>query len=240
MKLSIVVPAYNERATIQELLAKVKAVPLEEKRIQKEILVVDDCSKDGTRDIVSKIHGVTLIKHRKNKGKGGAVRTGIKHATGDIIIIQDADLEYEPNEYHRVIKPILDGKAKVVYGSRFLARRQKQKNIRFLKQHEKAYRMAYLGGRLITWATNILFFSKITDEPTCYKCFDAKLIKSFRIKGDKFDWEPEITAKLLKKGHKIREVPISYHPRTFDEGKKINWKDGVQAVWTLLKYRFIN
>ncbi len=240
MKLSILVPAYNEAATIKTLLEKVKAVPLDTQGVQKEILVIDDGSKDGTRDIVEDISGVKLIKHRRNKGKGGAVKTGIRAATGDIIIIQDADLEYDPREYYRCIRPIIDGKTKVVYGSRFLALRQKRRNILFIKKHKKSYLMAYLGGRLISWATNMLFGGNLTDEPTCYKCFDAKTIKRIHIKGNKFDWEPEVTAKLLKQGHTILEVPISYYPRTFEQGKKINWKDGVQAVWTLLKYRFIN
>lgn len=240
MKLSVVIPAYNEKETIAELIEKVKAVDLSSLNITKEILVIDDGSKDGTREIVAGISGVTLIKHKKNTGKGGAVKTGFKKATGDIIIIQDADLEYDPRDYAKCIKPIITGKTKVVYGSRFLAPSQRKRNIVFVKKHNKAYTMAYLGGRMITWATNILFFARLTDEPTCYKTFDAKLIKSIKINGDKFDWEPEVTAKLRKKGHKIIEVPIRYYPRTMEEGKKINWKDGVHAIWTLLKYRFIN
>ena len=240
MKLSVIIPAYNEQETIKELIELVKKVDLKKYNIEKEILVIDDGSKDKTVEIVKKISDIKLIVREKNGGKGAAVKTGIKNASGDIIIIQDADLEYDPEEYYKCIKPIIDGKTKVVYGSRFLSQKQKKVNLLFFKKHENAYRMAYFGGRFLTLIANFLYNSKITDEATCYKTFDAKVLKSINIKGDRFEWEPEILAKIRKKGYKILEVPISYYPRTFEEGKKINWKDGLQAIWTLIKYRFVD
>ncbi|HLC80871.1 MAG TPA: glycosyltransferase family 2 protein [Candidatus Nanoarchaeia archaeon] len=241
MRLSIVIPAYNEEATIAQLIELVKKVDLKQYGVEKEILVIDDGSKDETIEIVNNISGVKLIVREKNGGKGAAVKTGIEQATGDIIIIQDADLEYDPQDYYKCIKPIIDGRAKVVYGSRFLSEEQKRANKFFLKsKHEKAYNTAYLGGRFLTLLANTLYWSGITDEATCYKTFDAKLIKSIKINGNRFEWEPEILAKVRKRGEHILEVPISYYPRTFEEGKKINWKDGVQAIWTLVKYRFVD
>lgn len=243
MKLSILIPAYNEEETIAELISLVKNVKLadlENKEIEKEIIVVDDGSKDRTREIVRSIDGIRLIEHEKNLGKGGAVKTGIREATGDIIIVQDADLEYDPNEYSLCIRPIIEGRSKVVYGSRFLSQKQKSLNINFFKKHENAYRLAYLGGRLLTVLANVLYWANITDEATCYKTFDAKFIKSIKINGNRFEWEPEILARVRKRGEKIIEVPISYNPRTFEQGKKINWKDGLQAIWTLVKYRFVD
>lgn len=236
MKLSVIIPAYNEEKTIKQLISIVKNVNT--KNVKKEIIVVDDGSKDKTRKILAKIKGIRFIKHKKNQGKGAAIRTGIRYATGNIIIIQDADLEYDPNDYYKLIKPIIDGKSKVVYGSRFLSDIQKEKNIDFLKRkHESAYQLAYVGGRFLTFVANILYNAKITDEATCYKVFDAKLLKSLNLKCKKFEFCPEVTAKVRKKGYKILELPTSYRPRSFEEGKKINWKDGVQAVWTLVKYR---
>ncbi len=239
MKLSIIIPAYNEEETIKELLNKVKNVNLHD--IKKEIIVVDDGSKDSTIEIIKKIKGIYLIKHSKNKGKGAAIRTGIKYATGDITIIQDADLEYNPNDYYKLIKPIIDNKTQVVYGSRFLdhdvyIKRHKK----FVKgKHTKAYTAFYFGGRFLTLLTNLLYKGNITDESTCYKVFRTKLLKSLNLKCNRFEFCPEVTAKVLKRGHKIIEVPTSYNPRTMEEGKKINWKDGIEAVWTLIKYRFV-
>lgn len=230
-KLSVVIPAYNEEATIKELIELVKKVDLEKHGVEKEILVIDDGSKDQTIEIVKRIPGVKLIVHKKNGGKGAAVKTGIRHSTGDIIIIQDADLEYDPEDYYECIKPIMDGRTKVVYGSRFLRKG---------KKHKSAYNTAYMGGRFLTILANLLYNANITDEATCYKTFDANFVKSIRINGNKFEWEPEILAKVRKRGIKIIEVPISYNPRSFEEGKKINWKDGVQAIWTLFKYRFVD
>ncbi|MFA6088455.1 MAG: glycosyltransferase family 2 protein [Candidatus Woesearchaeota archaeon] len=238
MKLSIIMPVYNEAKTVSSIIDIVKKVKLG--KIEKEIIAIDDGSKDGTGNVLKQIPGIKVIIHKKNRGKGAAVKNGIKAATGDIIIIQDADLEYDPNEYPKLIKPIIDKKTKVVYGSRFLDANQKKQFIFFRKKHKGAYDMAYVGGRLLTALTNILYFSKITDEPTCYKVFDSKVIKAINIKGNRFEWEPEVTAKILKKGYKIIEIPITYNPRTFEQGKKINYKDGIQAIWTLIKYRFVN
>jgi len=167
--------------------------------------------------------------NKPNGGKGSAIRAGIKESTGDIIIIQDADLEYDPRDYSKLIRKIIDKKAMVVYGSRSLNKKNRYSHLSFL-----------LGGKIVTFFTNVLFFSNLTDEPTCYKVFRADVIKKIKIKGNKFDWEPEVTAKILKKGIKIHEVPISYKPRRIEEGKKINWIDGLQAIWTLFYWRFRN
>lgn len=241
-KVSIIIPAYNEESTIKDVLETVKKVDLTKLKLTKEILVINDGSTDKTADIASKVKGIRLI-NKKNGGKGSAVRRGFKEATGDILLIQDADMEYNPFEYPLLLKPILKKEALVVYGSRFLSEMQKRRNASFLermkKRHKHAYHTAYLGGRIITRMTNILYGSRITDEPTCYKVFNAKFLKTIELKGNKFDWEPEVTAKILKRGHKIHEVPITYTPRTIEEGKKINWKDGFHAIWTLAKYRII-
>lgn len=240
MKLSILIPAYNESATIVELINQVKSVPLEKEGVEKEIIVIDDGSKDSTKELVRNIENVILLEHIVNKGKGGAIKTGLKNATGDIIIVQDADLECNPNEYYSLISPIIEGQAEVVYGSRFLSRAQKKYNKLFFKKHNESYLLAYIGGRIITITANILFNIRITDEPMCYKVFKSEIIRQIKINGNKFDWEPEVTAKLAKKGIRIHEVPVSYHPRTKKEGKHINWKDGLHAIWSLIKYRLID
>ena len=225
-KVSIIIPAYNEESTIQELLKKVNAVKL---NLEKEIIFVNDGSTDLTLEIAkkAKIKNLKIIS-KKNKGKGSAVKLGIKNATGDIFIIQDADLEVEPEDYSKLIKPILDKKTKVVYGSRWL-------NKKFKKDHKKILRNA----RAITLMTNILYGSKLTDEPTCYKIFHKDLKKLIlNLKGNRFEWEPEITAKLIRKKIKIIEIPMNFYPRTVKEGKKINWRDGIQAGLTLIKWKF--
>lgn len=237
--LSIVIPAYNEEKTILEVIKQVKKVDTESINIQKEIIVVDDGSKDDTSKKVANLSSVKLFNQIPNQGKGAAVRRGIKEATGEIIIIQDADLEYNPQDYIKILRPLLEGKAKVVYGSRFLGSKIRKSSI-LTRKHKNAYTSAYIGAQIVTLFTNLLFNTRITDEATCYKCFRAEIIKSINIKSDKFNWEPEVTAKIAKKGIKIHEVPISYNPRSFKEGKKINWKDGIQAIWTLLKYRIKN
>jgi dolichol-phosphate mannosyltransferase len=224
-KLSVLIPIYNEKGTIEELLKKVNQV-----QIDKEIIVADDGSTDGTRDILQSLHDLydKLILLPKNTGKGFAIRTALEQALGDIIIIQDGDLEYDPNDYYKLIQPILDGKADVVYGSRNL------------RSHMHSYYRYYIGGKFLTVLTNFLFHSKISDEPTCYKVFKSEILKSLNLKCKKFEFCPEVTAKILKKGYPIFEVPISYSPRKFINGKKIKFKDGLHAIWTLIKYRIIS
>lgn len=231
MRLSILIPVYNEASTIAELIDWVEEAPLS---LEKELIIVDDGSRDGSRKILkdkaNEYNNIKIIFHKKNKGKGGAIRTAIKNSTGDILIVQDADLEYDPKEYEKLIKPILRGKTKVVYGSRVLNK----------SNTEKSSLAFYLGGRVVTFFTNLLFFSKLTDEPTCYKTFHRDVIEQITFKGNGFEWEPEITAKVLKRGWKILEVPISYNPRKTDEGKKIKATDGIKAILTLIKYRFVD
>jgi len=226
MKLSIIIPVYNEKETILKILEKIKNVRLG--NIKKEIIIIDDFSKDGTRELLRKLRKYKIFFHEKNKGKGSAIRTGLKHSTGNLILIQDADLEYDPNDYPRLIKPILDGKTSVVYGSRFLIKRKAR------------YKVYYLGNIILSWITRILYSRRITDMETCYKIFKKEVIKDINLKAKRFDFEPEITVKIIKKGYKIMEIPIWYKCRAFKEGKKITWKDGVKAIWYLLKYRFVN
>ncbi len=227
VKLSIIIPAYNEKETIREIIKQVSDV-----KIPKEIILIDDYSTDGTREILeteySHLKNIKVLLHKKNRGKGAAIRTGLKAIRGDIIIIQDADLEYDPKDYPKLIKPILEGKTHVVYGSRFLNKKNKHQ-----------YGLNMFATRLLTVMANILYNARITDEPTCYKVFTKQAIKSVDLKCEKFEFCPEVTAKIRKKGYKITEVPIEYKSRSIEEGKKINWKDGVQAIWTLIKYRII-
>lgn len=228
--LSILIPVFNEEGTIGEIIENVRNAPLAE-NVRKEIIVVDDGSSDRTKEILQSIPNIKLISHDINKGKGAAIRTAIAHSTGDIAIIQDADLEYDPNDYATLILPILNGESKVVYGSRRLRKSNKQHSGVFF----------FIGGVGLTWLTNILYpKANITDEPTCYKVFDGDLLRSIPLKCKRFEFCPEITAKVLKKGYQISEVPISYYPRNACEGKKIKLKDGIEAIWTLIKYRFIN
>lgn len=225
MKLSVIIPVYNEKSTINDILDKVLSVPLD-----KEVILVDDCSTDGSREILKNIQkgGVITVFHEKNKGKGAAIRTGIQYVTGDVVIIQDADLEYDPNEYLKLIDPIRSGHADVVYGSRFSGKMEKM-----TLSHR-------LGNKVLTVATNILYGTKLTDMETCYKMVKAPIIKSLKLRANRFDFEPEITAKLLKSGKRIIEIPISYQGRHWTEGKKITWKDGIAALWSLFKYRFVD
>jgi glycosyltransferase involved in cell wall biosynthesis len=227
VKLSIIMPVYNEKATIREILERVRAVDV---GMEKEIIVVDDGSKDGTREILREEESrgdIKVLYHERNMGKGAAVRTGIASATGDFIIIQDADLEYDPQDYPALLKPLLDGEAEVVYGSRFLG----GSGSSMISWHR-------FGNKFLTAVTNLLYSSSLSDMETCYKAFRASVIKSIPLRSNRFEIEPEITAKILKRGYKILEVPIRYRGREFHEGKKISWKDGFSAIWTLLKYRF--
>jgi glycosyltransferase involved in cell wall biosynthesis len=222
--LSVVMPVFNERTTIDEIIRRVLAV-----NIRIELIVVDDCSTDGTGAILEQLQrdlGFVLLKQPKNGGKGAALRRGFAAVTGDLVIIQDADLEYSPEEYPQLIELICQGRADVVYGSRFLGRHRV-----FLFSH-------YLGNRLLTLATNVLYNTMLTDMETCYKAMRVDVLRSMNLKSDGFGIEPEITAKVFKQGYRVYEIPITYDGRGYHEGKKITWHDGVVALWMLLKYRF--
>ncbi|HEX7589045.1 MAG TPA: glycosyltransferase family 2 protein [Anaerolineae bacterium] len=225
LKLSILIPVYNERATILEVAERVQAVPFD-----KEIIAVDDGSTDGTRELLPQLEktGIVVLYHDKNQGKGAAICTALARATGDIIVIQDADLEYDPRDYTQLVTPIMEGRAKVVYGSRFLGPR-----MAMFYWHMQANKM-------LTLMTNILYDAILTDMETGYKAFRADIIKAIPLRSRRFDFEPEITAKVLKHGNRIYEVPISYYGREYSEGKKIGMRDGFVAIWTLLKYRFVD
>jgi glycosyltransferase involved in cell wall biosynthesis len=228
--LSIVMPVYNELDTINEIFERVRNVDV---GMVKEIIMVDDCSKDGTREILKEIRdkaipGVKVVFHEKNGGKGTALRTGFKYVTGDIMIIQDADLEYDPGEYPQLIKPILDGQADVVYGSRFLGRKR-PKGMAFSN---------FMANKALTVTSNLLTGFHITDMETCYKVMKTSILKELNLVSERFGIEPEITAKLAKKKVKLVEVPITYYGRAHEEGKKINWKDGVSAIYHIFKFRF--
>jgi glycosyltransferase involved in cell wall biosynthesis len=226
MVLSIIIPVYNEVSTIEELLKRVQNVPL-----AKEIVLVDDFSTDGTRDLLPRLasayDNLTICYHEKNCGKGYAIRTGLARVTGDMVVIQDADLEYDPTEYLRLVRPILDGRADVVYGSRFAGG----------EEHRVLYFWHYLGNRFLTLLSNMFTNLNLTDMETCYKVFRSEIIKGIRLEQNRFGFEPEITAKIARTGCRIYEIGISYSGRTYSEGKKIGWKDGVKAIWCIVKYR---
>jgi len=228
MKISVIIPVYNERKTIQEILRRVRAVDLGE--IEKEIIVVDDGSTDGTPDILRLEEDSTtrVIYKKENQGKGAAIRSALPNVTGDFVIIQDADLEYDPDDYREMITPILKGKAEVVYGSRFTG------------EHRNMLFWHMVGNKFLSLVTNVLYNTTLSDMETCYKLFKREALEGIEIKSNRFEFEPEITAKILKKKIRIYEVPISYAGREYSEGKKITWKDGILALWTLIKYRFVN
>jgi glycosyltransferase involved in cell wall biosynthesis len=225
--LSVIVPVYNEVRTIEEILRRIKLVD-----IAKEVIIVDDGSTDGTRDYLRTLEnekGFKVLFHSKNMGKGAAIRTAISHVSGDIVIVQDADLEYDPQDYPRVIAPIVEGRASVVYGSRYIE-----------PGNDLPFTRYKIGVLVLTAMANILYGAGITDEATCYKAFQADVLKSLPLKCNRFEFCPEVTAKVRKRGYRIEEVPISFHYRTVKEGKKIGWRDGLEAVLTLIKCRFID
>ncbi len=227
MKLSIVIPAYNEKSTIKEIIERVRATPYD-----KEIIVVDDGSTDGSREILKEIEGdpgLRIFFHEKNTGKGAALRTGFGYVTGDIVIIQDADLEYDPAEYGNLIKPILDGKADVVYGSRFLG-----------GPHRVLYFWHSVANHFLTFFSNMMTNLNLTDMETCYKVFRREVLQNISIKYNRFGVEPEITAKVARLDARVYEIPISYSGRKYSEGKKIGWKDAVSAFFFIIKFKIFN
>jgi len=246
LRLSVVIPVYNEKATIDEILRRVIETPF-----RKEIVLVDDCSTDGTRQILEKISQVQssgedlapafdggdpielrdlrILFQERNQGKGAALRRGFAEVTGDIVLVQDADLEYDPRDYHKLLEPLVDGRADVVFGSRFLGGPQ--------RVH---YFWHYVANKMLTMLSDIFTNLKLTDMETCYKVFRREVLQGITIKSDRFGFEPEITAKVAKGNWRVYEVPISYAGRTYEEGKKITWKDGVQALWCIIRFRFID
>ncbi len=222
-RLSVIMPVYNEVNTVEDIIARVLDVPA-----VYELIIVDDASSDGTADVLRNVKNdrIKFFSHEKNMGKGAAVRTGLKNVSGSVAVIQDADLEYDPRDYAVLLKPITEDGADVVFGSRFLG------------DHSGFHPLYKFGNKMLTVIANILYGSRLTDMETCYKMFRISLLEGIEIKSNRFDFEPEITAKLIKRGAKIVEVPVSYRSRDFKEGKKITWKDGFAAVWTMVKYRF--
>jgi glycosyltransferase involved in cell wall biosynthesis len=224
--LSVIVPVFNERTTLNEIIRRMRAVDLP---LDREIVIVDDGSEDGSDKVLSALQDSTVrvLRHPGNRGKGAAIRTGLEVVRGDLVLIQDADLEYDPEDWPKLLTPILRGRAKVVYGSRFTGER---KNMLFWH---------WIGNRFLSLVTNVLYNTTISDMETCYKLFDRTVLDGITLRAERFDFEPEVTAKVLRRGYRVYEVPISYNGREFDEGKKITWKDGLGALRTLVKYRFV-
>ena len=229
-KLSIVIPIYNEAEHLEEILRQIEVVDI---GMEKELILVDDCSTDGTRDILEKLqdsqdNSAKIFYHEINRGKGATLRTGFQHITGDITLIQDADLEYDPQDYPKLLKPILDNEANVVYGSRFMEGRQ------------QGLLRSYLANRFLTSLSNFVNGTNITDMETCYKVIKSDILKDITLRSDRFGFEPEITAKLAKRKCKIVDVPISYRGRDYHEGKTVSWKDGVAAIFHIIRFRFFS
>ncbi len=231
-KITILIPAYNESGTIKEVIEKVRQAPLP-RHLEKEIIVVDDGSEDSTRVKLSELSGIQVFFHDRNQGKGAAVKTGIRHSTGDIILIQDADLEYNPEDYPVVLQPILSEFAELVMGSRFLCEPPK-----FFSKDGDPFFSHFIGNRIIIWLTNFLYGQNMTDYEGCYKAFTTSLARSIPIGADGFEFDNELICKSIRRGHKIAEVPIHYKSRLYSEGKKINWWDGLVILWTILKWRY--
>lgn len=235
MKLSIIIPVFNEERTIKELINRVLRVPLPYK-IEKEIIVVNDGSTDNTYKILQEFtDDIKLIAHEENRGKGTAIRAGIKESTGDLVIIQDADLEYNPSDYGTLLAPIVNKKFRVVYGTRL-----SNYPLKLWGENKTVMPIHLIANKFLTFLTNLIYGSKLTDMETCYKLFTRTLLEKLNLKSEKFDFEPEVTAKILKLNIKIAEVPITVNPRTYKEGKKIGFKDGIAAIWTLLIYKFLD
>ena len=223
--LSVLVPVFNEEATLRQVLDRIRAVELP---LALEIVVVNDASSDGTSRVLAELDDprIKVFTHPQNQGKGAALRTGLTEVTGDIVLVQDADLEYDPNDWPSLLAPIMEGKTSVVYGSRFSG------------DNDNMSRLHWIGNKFLTVTTTVLYATKLTDMETCYKCFDRRVLEPIHVVSNRFDFEPEITAKVLRQGYRIYEVPISYQGREFDEGKKITWRDGFAALKALVKFRF--
>ncbi|MBI4062713.1 MAG: glycosyltransferase family 2 protein [Elusimicrobia bacterium] len=233
LKVSIIIPAYNEEGTIAQIIERVKAAGLG--GLEREIVVVDDASKDRTREILKSLPGIKVILHEKNGGKGAAVKTGFKAASGDILAIQDADLEYDPKDIKEVVRPIAEGRADAALGSRFV----REKPRYFFGKPKSPFFTHYIGNLLIIYLTNFLYGYRATDYEGCYKAFSRNVIETISIKADGFEYDNELICKILRRGWRLAEVPITYAPRTYEAGKKIKWLDGMRMIWTIVKWRFL-